>query len=440
MRRWSAILRGSDLQVATSQNVRPVINGPFEYKIVFSAERPVNVNEIPLLNVAFGQKGRCSMKSFQMPILSIHGLAVSLLGLCLLSGLDAPPARADFTFGQPVNIQSDFPFLDIATEYVHCFSADGLEMYFHRPNYAGGELVRCDIYVARRATVDSEWGVPVDLGAPVNATDPNRLHAVNGTPFISADGLSLYFANDVGPASRLYVAKRATKQDNWGTPVSVGAAVNTASAANPCISADELELYFEGDRPGGQGGWSDVWVTTRATVNGEWGPPVNLGPAINSPSWDGWPSISPDGLLLFFCSNRPGAHPWGDIYVARRASRSAPWQPAVNLGPIVNATIWNAPLVSADGSTLYIRCDPNGDMTQWIYKAPILPIVDFNGDKKVDLVDLVMLIDNWGTNKTLCDIGPMPWGDGIVDAQDLIVLAEHMANTPRDVNDVNNIQ
>jgi hypothetical protein len=34
----------------------------------------------------------------------------------------------------------------------------------------------------------------------------------------------------------------------------------------------------------------------------------------------------------------------------------------------------------------------------------------------------------------LCDIGPYAWGDGIVDAQDLIVLAEHMANTPADVN------
>ena len=26
----------------------------------------------------------------------------------------------------------------------------------------------------------------------------------------------------------------------------------------------------------------------------------------------------------------------------------------------------------------------------------------------------------------MCDIGPMPWGDGIVDVQDLIVLAEHL--------------
>ena len=40
------------------------------------------------------------------------------------------------------------------------------------------------------------------------------------------------------------------------------------------------------------------------------------------------------------------------------------------------------------------------------WQAPIVPAVDFNADKKVDLVDLVMLIDDGGTNKTLCDIGP----------------------------------
>ncbi len=37
--------------------------------------------------------------------------------------------RADFTFGAPVNIQSDFPFLDPATDWLFCFSPDELEVY-----------------------------------------------------------------------------------------------------------------------------------------------------------------------------------------------------------------------------------------------------------------------------------------------------------------------
>jgi hypothetical protein len=66
-------------------------------------------------------------------------------------------------------------------------------------------------------------------------------------------------------------------------------------------------------------------------------------------------------------------------------------------------------------------------------KAPILPIVDFNGDKKVDLVDLVMLINDWGKNKSVCDIGPLPWGDGKVDIEDLKVFMTYYekANPPK---------
>jgi hypothetical protein len=39
---------------------------------------------------------------------------------------------------------------------------------------------------------------------------------------------------------------------------------------------------------------------------------------------------------------------------------------------------------------------------------------------------MTILIDHWGDDDPFCDIGPMPWGDGIVDVQDLIVLADHL--------------
>jgi len=36
------------------------------------------------------------------------------------------------------------------------------------------------------------------------------------------------------------------------------------------------------------------------------------------------------------------------------------------------------------------------------------------------------MLEHWNTDYSLCDIGPMPWGDSIVDVQDLIVLAKHL--------------
>jgi hypothetical protein len=52
--------------------------------------------------------------------------------------------------------------------------------------------------------------------------------------------------------------------------------------------------------------------------------------------------------------------------------------------------------------------------------------VDFNCDGIVDAADMCIMIDHWGEDYSLCDIGPMPWGDGIVDVRDLIILAEHI--------------
>jgi len=57
--------------------------------------------------------------------------------------------------------------------------------------------------------------------------------------------------------------------------------------------------------------------------------------------------------------------------------------------------------------------------------ASILPIVDFNGDGIVDIDDLLIMIDNWGTGNTLCDVGPFPWGDGVVNAADVEVLMSY---------------
>jgi sugar lactone lactonase YvrE len=64
----------------------------------------------------------------------------------------------------------------------------------------------------------------------------------------------------------------------------------------------------------------------------------------------------------------------------------------------------------------------NGGLAE--FRPP--PVVDFNSDRIVDINDLVILIESWDTDEVLCDIAPPPWGDGVVDKQDLEVFMSHL--------------
>jgi Tol biopolymer transport system component len=330
-------------------------------------------------------------------------------------------ANADFTFGTPVNLG---PIVNSsADDWPPIISADGLTLYFNS-NRSGGYGDH-DLWVTTRPTASDPWGAPANLGSIVNGP------AKEAFPSISADGLSLFFES-TRPGGYgqhdLWVTTRPTVSDPWEPPVNLGPAINTSyQDATPAISADGLSLFFESTRSGGYGNF-DLWVTTRTTPDADWSAPVNLGATVNSSDWDGLPSISDDGLSLFFESKRYGRYGGGDIWVTRRATTEYDWGTPVNLGPTVNTSAYEGPgSISADGSTLYFisnRTGGYGGADMW--QAPIIPIVDFNGDGIVDAADMCIMVDYWGTDDPLCDIGPMPWGDGTVDVQDLIMLAEHL--------------
>jgi hypothetical protein len=191
-------------------------------------------------------------------------------------------------------------------------------------------------------------------------------------------------------------------------------------AWGPDISADGLSLYFGSTRVGGHG-QSDIWVAKRATLDDAWGEPVNLGPNVNSSGPDHEPCISTDGLTLVF--NREFRNMWAST----RKSIDDDWGPAVDLG-INNPWNFYGPALSPDGSTIYFDGNSGGDGygDNDIWQVKFIPIVDFDNNGIVDAADMCIMIDNWHTDNPLCDIAPLPLGDGVVDVEDLKVLAEHL--------------
>ena len=351
---------------------------------------------------------------------------IAVVASMVLVLIGSGQVQGDFRFGEPANLGSTINSSD--HEYDPDISTDGLELYFQSPRSGGyGDY---DIYVAVRATTDDQWLEPMNLGPIINSSGKEF------GPNISADGLSLYF-NSTRPGGSgrndLYVTTRKTVLDPWGEPLNMGPIVNTSfHDVSPNITADGLSLFFSDwdsmgmtRRPGGYGR-SDIWMTQRASLSEPWSSPVNLGPQLNSPLVEEAPDISNDGTVLFFCGNLSGMN-W-DLWFAKQ-NIDATWGPPVNLGPLVNSDSDAdlCPAISADGRMLYFssfRSGGNGNSDIW--QVPVIPTIDLNSDGIVDSVDMCIMADHWGQNEPLCDIGPTPLGDGIVDDHDLVVLAEHL--------------
>ncbi len=165
---------------------------------------------------------------------------------------------------------------------------------------------------------------------------------------------SLVVADRLGFAQEKEQMNRCRQHDfgqfsDWSDPpVNLGPVINMdrdnkgVNNQSPAISPDGLSLYFTSDRPGGFG-TLDIYLSHRASLDDDWGPPQNLGPIINtnSPDQNIVPTFSDDGHRIYFCSTQSGGVASGgntDIWVSFRKDTTDDfdWQPPTHLGSGVN--------------------------------------------------------------------------------------------------------
>jgi len=366
------------------------------------------------------EEGETIMKMFKLFVI-----------LSLIMILSNSRAKAEFIYGEPVIAPT------VNSEYYDSapyISADGLELYFssNRPNNAN--IPGFNLWVSKRSTTNEPWSAPEMLDPPVNSTWPEV------SPCISADGLELYFTDGfqefikVQPNPEgygngdLWVSRRPSKDEPWGERENLGQIVNSAfSDDHPSISSDGLSLYFMSDRPGGLGG-TDIWVTTRESKSHPWPPPTCLDYHVNSSSisfYQSTPFISSDGLSLFFTNG----YEQSQIYVCKRTTTRDAWGTSTKFSPIDLPDVEYYLSFSNKASILYFSHADNSYYLKSydIWQVEVTPLVDFNGDAFVDDGDVSIMVDAWSTNETLCDIAPPPMGDGVVDFQDLAVLSDYVS-------------
>ena len=232
-------------------------------------------------------------------------------------------------------------------------SRDGLSLYFFRNNPITGN----DVYVVHRPDLEADWGTPVKLPNTINTS------ANDHAPFVSADGLSLYFASErpggVGGCD-LYVSRRMNvgNDGGWQPPENLSAVNSPGFDGAPALIEDPesgtTQLYFScTPYPGGQPEQADIYMSVLGPDGFE--PPTRV--AELSGLWmDRGSHPRQDGLEIFFVSDRDGS--WA-IYRSRRNSMTEPWSVPVvaidrtDLGdPHVLGV--SAPVLSWDGTTLYV--------------------------------------------------------------------------------------
>ncbi|HTF04654.1 MAG TPA: hypothetical protein VK826_11550 [Bacteroidia bacterium] len=200
-----------------------------------------------------------------------------------------------------------------------------------------------------------------NIGAPLSTTDGNV--EVAG---MSANGdyMILYY-DDAAGTGDLYLSEMDKTKGAYKKAVRLDETINSKNyEIAATISNDGSTIYFASDRPGGLGGM-DIYVSKRLP-NGKWGPAVNLGSEINTPFDEDFPSLSPDGKVLYFSSKGHTSMGGYDIFKSDLDPATQKFTGVKNLGYPINTPEDNSNFrISENGRYGYISArkeDGLGDL------------------------------------------------------------------------------
>jgi Tol biopolymer transport system component len=209
----------------------------------------------------------------------------------------------------------------------------------------------------------SDWSVPENVGPPVNSA------AVDFQPFVTKDGLSMYFVRQTG-IQDIWVSHRATIEEPWGGPELLPSTVSgpTTNEGTPFVTVDGHWLYFVSTRAGGFGK-NDIYVSWRPNKlvdsgPGGWQAPVNLGSGVNSNQREQAPALFEDELTgaitLYFNSDRTGND---DIYASTMQADGS-FGPASPVSELNTGSIEQHPTVRRNGREIYFASDRPGSLVR----------------------------------------------------------------------------
>ena len=253
-----------------------------------------------------------------------------------------------------------------ADEYLGTLSPDGEHFYFTRRKnvvddspFSHGEKVSKEFF-SYSDKKNGHFGTGVPLPHPFNRA------LSEGSPTINITNDMLIFTKLVSTSGYhnydLYYSEFIDGE--WTEPKSLGPNINRPDSweSQASLSSDGKVLFFASDRPGTYGG-SDIWYSQRNS-DGTWRKPVNLGPTINTPENERSPFLHTDSKTLYFSSSGHDGMGGQDIFFSKLDEKNR-WTAPTNIGYPINSENDEVDFfVSLDGKTGYFSSN-NIDNQDW---------------------------------------------------------------------------
>lgn len=263
----------------------------------------------------------------------------------------------------PVDVDFERLSDDVNTVYpdYHPFvTKDGQTLYFtsrrklkpgSKPEFDG--YYPSDIFVSEKT--ETGWARADRLPQPINTPYDEQMVGITD----SGDSI-FYYIDHVDNFGDIYVC--AKQLDRFDKPKNLGEQINTDEVESACsISNDGKTMLFSSERDGGFGGL-DIYMIKKLP-NGEWGEAENLGEEINTSLNEDFPTLSGDGLTMYFSSDgHPGMGGY-DLYFSTWDVQNMVWSKPQNLGYPLNTPFDNKTIsYTQNGETAYVtRVEPGSN-------------------------------------------------------------------------------
>ncbi len=238
--------------------------------------------------------------------------------------------QSDSTWGKAENLGG--PINNESHNQIIYISPDGNTMIVGNRYKANGEIAGRGLSLSRRNK--KGWSIPetIEIEDYYNQANEHSF-AVSSNRKIMILSLK---RRDTKGEKDLYVSFQISDK-KYTAPINLGPVINSRyDETTPFLAADGKTLYFASNGHPGYGG-VDIFVSKRLDDTWtNWSKPLNMGPEINTPRWDAYYTIPASGDVVYFVSSGHNASST-DIFMVEIPKEVRPDPVSLVAGQVLHA-------------------------------------------------------------------------------------------------------